>query len=140
MKNLIIVSVVFTTLFLFSACRNKTVKLLTKKWDCVQVENILPPGTKFQSAEDSANFVQLQSLLQSLNWTFKKNMKYECAVNNSITVEGKYELLESDKILVCTPESKNNINRYVINLLTENELILKTTGGTTPLVLYFKPH
>ncbi len=127
-------------LFFFNACQNKTVQLLTKKWDCVQVENILPPGTKFQSAEDSANFVQLQSLLQSLNWTFKKNMKYECAVNNSITVEGKYELLESDKILVCTPESKNNINRYVINLLTENELILKTTGGTTPLVLYFKPH
>ena len=140
MKNLIIVSVVFTTLFLFSACRNKTVKLLTKKWDCVQAENIIPPNTKFITPEDSAYSAQLQSIVHSINWTFKNNMRYACAINSRITVLGKYELLDNDKTLVCTPETKNSINRYTIVSLSENELVLSSTAENTTLVLHFKPH
>ena len=131
--------VVVVTCCLFSACRNKTVVLLTKKWDCVQVENILPPDNKFQSPQDSANAVQLQSILQSISWAFKNNMKYECSVNSRITVQGKYELLEHDKILILKPESKNNINRYIITSVTENELILSSSAQNTKLVLHFKP-
>lgn len=140
MKKIIAIAIVFIMLIFFSSCRNKTVQLLTKKWDCVQVENIVPPGTKLQSAEDSANFIQLQSLLQSINWTFKKNMKYECATGNRITVQGRYELIEKDKILICTPESKSTINRYIINALTENDLVLSTNTNNNNLVLHFKPN
>ena len=114
--------------------------MLTKKWDCVQVDNIVPPGTKFLSAKDSVNAEQLKTLLQSITWTFKNNMRYECAVSSSVTVEGKYELLEDDKILVCTPKSKNTVNRYVINTLNENELVLSGEAENTNVVLHFKPN
>lgn len=126
--------------FSLISCRNKTVVLLTKKWECVQVENIIPPNTKFQSPQDSANSRQLQILLQSLNWTFKNNMRYECAIGSRVTVKGKYELMENDKIIVCTPESKNNINSYSIKVLTENELVLRSLTDNSNLVLHFKPY
>ena len=126
--------------FSLISCRNKTVVLLTKKWECVQVENIIPPNTKFQSPQDSANSIQLQTLLQSLNWTFKNNMRYECAIGSRVTVKGKYELMENDKIIVCTPESKNNINSYSIKVLTENELVLRSLTDNSNLVLHFKPY
>lgn len=140
MKKLTSFFLFFIALFFFSSCRNRTVKLLTKKWDCVQVDNIVPPNTKFQSPEDSANAVQLQSVVPSINWTFKSRMRYECAVNNRVTVEGKYQLLENDKILVCTPESQNGINRYIIKSLTEDELVLSNGAESTSVVLHFKPH
>ena len=140
MKKLILIFLLFITLIFFSSCRNKTVQLLTKKWDCVQVNNIVPPGTKFQSPEDSVNAVQLQSVVESINWTFKKNMRYECAINSRVTVQGKYQLLEEDKIIVCTSESKNSINRYIIKSLTENELVLSSGAQSTSVVLHFKPH
>lgn len=130
---------VFILLF-FSSCRNKTVVLLTKKWDCVQVENIVPPGTKLLSAQDSANAEQLKSVLLSLNWTFKNNMRYECAINNMITVKGKYELLEDDKVMICSSESRNSVNRYIIRSLTENELVLSGNAENTNVVLHFKPN
>ena len=140
MKKLILIFLLFITLIFFSSCRNKTVQLLTKKWDCVQVNNIVPPGTKFQSPEDSVNAVQLQSVVESINWTFKKNMRYECAINSRVTVQGKYQLLEDDKIIVCTSESKNSINRYIIKSLTEDELVLSSGAQSTSVVLHFKPH
>ena len=140
MKKLILIFLLFITLIFFSSCRNKTVQLLTKKWDCVQVDNIVPPGTKFQSPEDSVNAVQLQSVVESINWTFKKNMRYECAINSRVTVQGKYQLLEDDKIIVCTSESKNSINRYIIKSLTEDELVLSSGAQSTSVVLHFKPH
>lgn len=140
MKKLIGVTLFFITLIIFGSCRNKTVLFLTKKWDCVQVDNIVPMGTGFMSAKDSANAEQLKVALQSINWTFKKNMGYECAVNNRVTVAGKYELLEHDKILLCTPESGNNQNRYMIKTITEDELILSGRAENTNLVLHFKPH
>jgi hypothetical protein len=67
-------------------------------------------------------------------------MKYECALNERIMVAGKYELLENDKILVCTPESKNSVNRYIIKSLTADELVLAGNAENTNVVLHFKPH
>ena len=139
MKKLIPLCLFFIPLIFFSSCRNKTVQLLTKKWECVQVENIIPPNTKFQSPQDSANSIQLQTLLQSLSWTFKNNMRYECAIGSRVTVKGKYELMENDKIIVCTPQTKNNINSYSIKVLTENELVLRSLTDNSNIILHFKP-
>jgi len=130
----------FFVLAIFSACRNKTVVLLSKRWDCMQVDNIVPPNSKMLSAKDSANAEQLKALLQSLNWTFKNNMRYECAINDRVTVQGKYELLENDKIIICTPESKFSSNRYIIKSLTADELVLTGNAENTNVVLHFKPH
>ena len=140
MKKIIQLFILFFVLTLFNSCRNKTVILLTKKWDCVQVENIVPPNTKMLTAKDSANAEQVKMLLLSLNWTFKDRMKYECALNDRITVQGKYELQGNDKIIVCTPESKNSINRYIIKTLTADELVLAGNAENTNVVLHFKPH
>ena len=126
--------------FSLSSCRNKTVVLLSKRWDCMQVDNIVPPNSKMLSAKDSANAEQLKALLQSLNWTFKNNMRYECAINDRVTVQGKYELLENDKIIICTPESKFSSNRYIIKSLTADELVLTGNAENTNVVLHFKPH
>lgn len=125
---------------IFSSCRNKTVILLTQKWDCVQVDNIVPPNTKMLTAKDSADAEQVKMLLLTLNWTFKNRMKYECALNDRVTVQGKYELQGNDKILVCTPESKNSINRYIIKTLTADELVLAGNADNTNVVLHFRPH
>jgi hypothetical protein len=140
MKKLIPLFLLFFVLAFFNSCRNKTVILLTKKWDCVQVDNMVPPNTKKLSAKDSADTEQLKSLLQSINWTFKDRMKYECALNDRVTVQGKYELQGNDKILVCIPESKNSINRYIIKSLTADELVLAGNAENTNVVLHFKPH
>ena len=139
MKNLLFLIIVFSCLG-FASCRNKTVVLLTKKWDCVQVDNIVPPDARFQSKQDSLNSEQLKTLLQSISWTFKKNMRYECAVGSRVTVKGKYQLLEDDKILILTSETKNNINRYLITNLTENEMVLSGSAENTKLVMHFKPN
>ena len=106
----------------------------------MQVDNILPPNTKMLSAKDSADSEQLKMLLQSINWTFKNNMRYECAINDRITVQGKYELLENDKIMICTPESEISSNRYIIKSLTADDLMLAGNAENTNVVLHFKPH
>jgi hypothetical protein len=140
MKKLIPLLLLFFVMIFFSSCRNETVILLTKKWDCVQVDNLVEPNTKNLTAKDSANEEQLKSVLLTLNWTFKDRMKYECALNDRVTVEGKYELQGNDKILVCTPESKNSINRYIIKTLTADELVLAGNAENQNVVLHFKPH
>ena len=140
MKKIVPLFLLFFVLIFFSSCRNKTVILLTKKWDCVQVDNIVPPNTKMLTAKDSADAEQVKMLLLSLNWTFKDRMKYECALNDQVNVQGKYELQGNDKILVCTPESKNSINRYIIKTLTADELVLAGNADNQNVVLHFKPH
>jgi hypothetical protein len=140
MKKMVPILLVCTSLAFFSSCRNKTVMLLTKKWDCVQVDNIVPPGTRSLSSKDSADAEQLTSMLQSISWTFKDRMKYECSMNGRVTVQGKYELLEHDKIMVFTSGSKNNVNRYVIRSLTENDLVLSGSAENASVVLHFKPN
>lgn len=140
MKRIIPLLFLFPVLIFFSACHNKTVDLLAKKWDCMQVDNIVSPNSKFLTATDSANLEKLKLVLQSINWTFKTNMSYECAVGDRITVQGKYELLENDKFVVCTPESGNNSNRYIIKSLKADELVLAGNAENTNVVLHFKPH
>ncbi len=140
MKKSIPIFLFFFLLMFCSACRNKTVVLLTKQWDCVQVENIVAPNAKMLSAKDSANAEDLKALMQSINWTFKNNMRYECAINERITVQGKYELLENDKIMICTPASEISRNRYIIKSLTADELVLAGNAENTNVVLHFRPH
>lgn len=106
----------------------------------MQVENIIAPNAKMLSAKDSANAEDFKALMQSINWTFKNNMRYECAINERITIEGKYELLENDKIIICTPQSKISRNRYIIKSLTADELVLAGNAENTNVVLHFKPH
>jgi hypothetical protein len=122
------------------ACRNKTVTLLSKQWDCVQVENIIPPGTQLLTAKDSADAEKLKSLLQNLSWTFKNNMRYECAVNGRVTVQGKYGLLENDRVLQCISKTTKTSNRYIIKSLTAGELVLSGNAENTNLVLHFRSH
>lgn len=140
MKNLLLLLSGFYFILNLTSCRNKSVILLTKKWDCVQADNIVPPSTKNLTAKDSANAEQLKAVLLTLNWTFKDRMKYECALNDRVTVQGKYELQENDKILVCIPESGNSINRYIIRSLTADELVLAGNAENQNVVLHFKPH
>ena len=135
--NIRLLLLFFFVIFLFS-CRNKTVVLLTKKWDCVQVDNIVPPDQKFLSKKDSINADQLKTVLQSLSWTFKNNMRYECSINGRVTVEGKYELLEDDKIMKCIPKSASITNRYIIKSLTENELTLIGNADNSNVILHFQ--
>ena len=140
MKKIIPLFLFLFVLAFFSSCHNKTVELLAKKWDCIQVDNIVSPNTKMLSAKDSADSEQLKTLLQSINWTFKNNMSYECAVNDRITAQGKYELLENDKIMICTPEPGNSSNRYIIKSLTADDLVLAGNADNTNVVLHFRPH
>jgi len=140
MRTLNIIWLSLLTISLLSSCQNKSVQLLSKKWDCVHVENLVPKDMQFQSAADSINNRQLQSVLQSLSWTFNNAMEYECAIDSRTTVKGTYEIQDDDKTLVCIPETKNSINVYLINALTENELILSSNINNSRLVLHFRPH
>ena len=140
MKRTGFVLIVVFAMFSLSSCQNKTIELLAKKWDCVKVENLNTGNTGFRSPEDSTNAIQLQAVLESLSWTFKTTMEYECAVAGKVTIYGTYDLTDDDKVLVCTPSTKNTINRYTVNTLTENDLVLSSSAGNTPLILHFKPH
>jgi hypothetical protein len=138
MKKSVTISTAVLYMLLFSSCQSKTEQLLIKKWDCIKVENPDLVNSRFQNAEDSINTVQLMSALESLTWTFKKGHQYECAVGNRITVTGTYGIMDDNKTLICTPDTKNSINRYTINTLTENDMILSNSMGNIPLVLHFK--
>jgi hypothetical protein len=129
--------------FLLSSCQNKTKQLLVKKWDCVQVENIAPPNKGFNKKEDSVATSQMQELqaaLTALSWVFNKNNTYQCSINERVTVLGNYEITADEKILICTPDSKNNVNSYTITKISESDLVLTSAGGATPLILHFRPN
>lgn len=140
MKRTASLFLLYLSITFLGACRSKNVVLLTKKWDCVQVENLVPPDAKGLTGKDSADAEQVKAMLLTLNWTFKERMKYECALNERLMVQGKYELLENDKILICTPQSGNSSNRYIIKTLTTDELVLAGNAENTNVVLHFKPH
>jgi hypothetical protein len=135
LKWMLVASLIFLV-----SCRNETIKLISKKWDCVNVENLLPPGQLMRTAQDSSNVMQMQNLVGSLSWTFNEELEYSCSVSGRVLVRGTYQLMGDDKVLVCTPSTKNNINRYVIHSLNENELVLKSNANNTAVVLYFKPN
>jgi hypothetical protein len=139
-KNIIYLFIaVFAVTLLFS-CQSKTKKLLVKKWDCVQIENLAPIDKNFATAQDSAAAIKIETALKALTWTFNSNYTYDCSVGNNITVQGTYEITPDDKTLILTPISKNNINRYTITTVSENELTLSSTGTALPLILHFRPH
>jgi hypothetical protein len=56
------------------------------------------------------------------------------------TVQGNYELLDNDRIMVCTSKSINSINRYIIKSVTQDELVLAGNAENTHVVLHLKPH
>jgi hypothetical protein len=132
--------IIFFTAISFSSCKDKKIELLSKKWDCVNVENLLPSGMQFPNAKDSADAMQLRSMLQSLSWTFSNDMEYECTVGGRKTIHGTYGLRDNETTLICTPSTKNTSNYYTINTLTENDLVLRSNAGGASLVLHFKPH
>lgn len=121
-----------------ASCTNKTVQQLSKKWDCVQIENLQPIDTKFQSPEDSAKAIQVQSALKELNWTFTKDLEYRCSIGERVTTSGTYKLADNDKTLICT--STNNVNSYTIKALSDQELQLSNTVNGTEITMHFRPH
>lgn len=139
MRSVFLNSFIFLMIILLSSCQNRPVSLLSKKWDCVKIENIDSGGSRFLSPQDSLNKIQLQAVLETLNWTFYENMEYECAVGGNITTRGTYELMDNARTLVCTPETKNSVNRYIITSLTEYDLVLTGMANNKPVILHFKP-
>lgn len=134
-----IVLLSFSLIILFS-CQNKTVNLLSKKWDYEKIENANIANRKFTSVEDSVANANMEVAMKFLNWTFKKNMNYECAIGNRVATQGTYELSENDKILTMTPSTKNNINNYTIKILTENELVLSGLADGATVTMHFRAH
>ena len=128
-------------IFAFSSCQDKTGRLLNKKWDCVKIENLDPIDKKtFSSPADSAAAVNIESALKELNWTFNKDHSYQCSVGDKTVTRGTYELSEDEKTLVCTSDSKNTVNRYTINSLSEDELVLSNRISNVNLIMHFKVH
>lgn len=138
MKKATFISVAILCSFLLHSCQSKTQELLTKKWDCIKVENLDLGNERFQDQQDSVNNLKLMATLETLTWTFKDNHEYECAIGSRVTVKGTYGLTEDGKTIICTPDTKNSVNRYAITTLTDNDMLLST--GNPPLVLHFKPH
>ncbi len=128
-------------IFTLSSCQNKTLQLLNKKWDCVNIENLDPVDTKkFASPEDSTAAANIESALKELNWTFNKDLGYQCSIGDKTVTQGTYQLTEDEKTLVCTPNSKNIVNRYTIIDITDDELVLSNQVNTTSIILHFRPH
>ena len=125
---------------LVSSCQNKTQKLIAKKWDCVQVENLAPIDKSFNNPKDSAIAVQTEAALKALSWTFSSNNTYQCSIGERTTIQGTYEITPDEKTLNLTSITKNSINSYLITSLSEFELTLTSTGTNVPLILHFRPH
>ena len=128
------------SIVLLISCQSKTKKFIVKRWDCVQIENLAPIDKNFATAQDSAAAVKIEAALKALTWTFNSDNTYDCSVGNSITVQGTYEIMPDEKTLILTPVSNNNVNRYLITTVAENELTLTSTGTAVPLILHFRPH
>ena len=130
-----------TIIFALSSCQNKTLHLLTKKWDCVKIENLDPVNAyKFASSDDSTTEVNIEVALKELNWTFNKDLSYQCRIGDKTVTQGTYQIMEDEKTLVCIPHSKNIVNRYSIIDITDDELVLSNQVNTTSIILHFKPH
>ncbi|MBS1510868.1 MAG: hypothetical protein JST86_08515 [Bacteroidetes bacterium] len=136
MKNVSLLCVVL--IVLLNACVSRAKQLIAKKWDCIKIENLDPIDKRFLAPEDSLAAVKMETVLQTLSWTFNSNNTYFCStIGNKITVEGTYQL-DDDSTLIMIPLSKNNINTYHILSISEQQLTLTSTSGTTvPLILHF---
>ncbi len=128
------------SIVLLISCQSKTKKFIVKRWDCVQIENLAPIDKNFATAQDSVAAIKIETALKALTWAFNSDNTYECSVGNSITTQGTYEIMSDEKTLILTPISKNNINRYSISTVAENELTLTSAGNAVLLILHFRPH
>ena len=138
MKKLQFLIALFSLLIGFTSCQNKTKKLISKKWDCVKVENLAPVNKNLISQEDSLVTAKLETALQNLSWTFLTNNTYQCTTMGIVTTQGEYALSNDAKELTCT--TNNNSIRYGITLLTEQDLVLQGYTNAVPIIMYFKPH
>lgn len=139
MKSYLLLISCCCAIILFS-CSNKTKSLITKKWDCVQVENVTTTDKVIQTAEDSTIALKIDAALKNLTWTFNSNNTYQCSVGNTITTQGIYKITDDAKTLICTPQSMAVINNYHITAISEEELILTSIGIAVPVVMHFRPH
>lgn len=139
MKKATYIALFFFSLIILFSCQNKTVNLLSKRWDFDKMDNV-DVNTKFTSPEDSVATANMQMAMKLLSWEFKKNGDYVCNVGNRVATQGTYELSENDKLLTMTPSSKNTINNYTIKILTENELVLSGLADGAAVTMHFKAH
>ena len=122
--------------FVLLSCQSKTKQLLTKKWDCVQVENLVPLSDKIISSQDSLVAMRMTNALKNLQWNFKNNMEYECSTGGMITAKGTFSFTIDKKSIICT-STTGNVAIYDIVQLTEDELILKNLMENVNIVLHF---
>ena len=126
--------------FCFASCENKTVTLLSRRWDYDKIENVDTAKHRFLSAEDSVAEANMRTAMQLLSWTFKKNKTYQCAVGNRIATEGNYSLSGDNVTLTMTPTSQKTQNIYNIKLLTENQLVLSGASNEAIVTIHFRAH
>lgn len=134
--------IIFTIslVLLLASCQDKAVKMISRRWDCVKIENLQPIDTKFQSREDSVKAIQIQNALLELNWTFTTGKEYRCSIADRTTTSGTYTFEDNGKILTLTPSTANNINSYSVRVLTEQELQLANMVNGTEIIMHFRPH
>ena len=87
------------------------------------------PGTFGRNAskpEDSLNTARTIAVLETLSWTFKSNHEYERAAAGRVLTQGTYGLGRRWQNADLHPSTRNNINRYIITVLNENELVLNS--------------
>ena len=141
MKKITYFLFIVVAIISFSSCQSKTQKYIVKKWDCVQVENLVPADLHYASKEDSTNATKLETALKALSWTFNSNGTYNCStINGMITVQGTYTISDGEKILTCTSISGNSVNTYTITSIEEFGMILTSTGTQVPIIMHFSPH
>ena len=99
--------------FVLLSCQSKTKQLLTKKWDCVQVENLAPLSDKIISSQDSLVAMRMTNALKNLQWNFKNNMEYECSTGGMITAKGTFS--EDELILKNLMENVNIVLHFTAN-------------------------
>ncbi len=136
--KLLLIILSFAIVFL-SSCQSKTQQLITKKWDCVKVDNLDPVDTKFQTQEDSAKVATIEAALKSLSWTFNKDGSYTTSIAGRTNVQGTYLINEKEKILTCITSVNNNTNNYTINSITESDMTLSSVVNRKNVVMYFLP-
>ncbi|MEI8059146.1 MAG: DUF4923 family protein [Ferruginibacter sp.] len=128
------------SILILSSCENKYKKLISKKWDCVKIENLASVDENLFNAQDSAAALKIKDALNSLVWTFNSDNTYSCSIGIGSTVKGIYQISSNENLLTLTLVSENNINIYLINNLTETELTLTSRGTQLPLIMHFRPH
>lgn len=126
--------------FFAASCQDKTVNLLSKRWDYERIENVDTARHKFISVEDSVADANMRTAMQLLSWTFKKDMTYQCAVGNRVATQGTYALSDNHTTLTMMPASKSITNTYTIKVLTEYELVLSGLANDAIVTMHFRPH